>query len=79
MVVPLARNCGAMSAGASVFDPDADLEYRLPWEFQGGAAWVRDRVELELDLQAYSSIDPYTMLALACAALVAGISGAWSP
>ena len=24
--------------GASIFDPDARLEYHLPWEFQGGAA-----------------------------------------
>ena len=53
---------GATSAGASLFDPAADLEYRLPWEFQGGAAWVRDRIELELDVQAYSSIDAYSML-----------------
>lgn len=55
-------DAGAESTGASVFDPDADLEYKLPWEFQGGAAWVRNRVELEVDLQAYSSIDAYSML-----------------
>ena len=55
-------DAGAESAGASLFDPDAGLEYRLPWEFQGGAAWVRNRVELEVDLQAYSSIDAYSML-----------------
>src|SRR5262245_4309569 len=44
-------DAGASSLGSSVFDPDAAIEYHLPWEFQGGAAWVRDRVELELDLQ----------------------------
>ena len=55
-------DAGAESAGASVFDPEADLEYKLPWEFQGGAAWVRNRVELEVDLQTYSSIDAYSML-----------------
>jgi hypothetical protein len=54
---------GTASLGASVFDPDADFEYHLPWEFQGGAAWVRDRVELEVDLQEFSSIDAYSMFA----------------
>ena len=70
---------GAMSAGASVFDPDADLDYQLPWEFQGGAAWVRDRIELELDLQAYSSIDAYPMLATAQPVVIYGETGANQP
>ena len=38
-------DAGATSLGASVFDPGAEFEYHLPWEFQGGAAWVRDRIE----------------------------------
>lgn len=70
---------GAMSAGASVFDPSADLDYRLPWEFQGGAAWVRDRIELEVDLQAYSSIDAYTMLATGQPIVVYSETGANQP
>jgi hypothetical protein len=45
-------DAGAGSAGASVFDPEAAFEYHAPWEVQGGAAWVSDRVELELDVQA---------------------------
>ena len=49
---------GTASMGASVFDPDADLDYHLPWEFQGGAAWVRSRIELEFDLHAYSADEP---------------------
>jgi hypothetical protein len=55
-------DAGSKSTGASVFDPDASSEYHLPWEFQGGAAWVHDRVEVELDLQAYSSISPYSLI-----------------
>jgi hypothetical protein len=39
------------------------LEYHLPWEFQGGAAFVRPRVELEVDIQPYTSIDAYALLA----------------
>jgi hypothetical protein len=70
---------GAMSAGASVFDPDADLEYHLPWEFQGGAAWVRDRLELELDIQAYTPIDAYSMIATGQPVVVYGESGANQP
>jgi hypothetical protein len=53
---------GAASLGASVFDPEADFEYHLPWEFQGGAAFVRPRVELEFDVQAYTPIDAYSLL-----------------
>ena len=34
-------DAGSSSLGASVFDPEAQFEYHLPWEFQGGAAWVR--------------------------------------
>jgi hypothetical protein len=67
---------GAMSAGASVFDPDADLEYKLPWEFQGGAAWVRSRVELEVDVQTYSSIDAYSMLTSAQPVIIYRDAGA---
>jgi hypothetical protein len=72
-------DAGTASLGASVFDPDAELEHHLPWEFQGGVAWVRDRIELELDLQAYSSIDAYPMLATDQPVLVYGDRGANQP
>jgi len=72
-------DAGAISSGASIFDPDADLNYKLPWEFQGGAAWVRDRLELELDIQAYSSIGAYSMLATAQPVVVYGDTGANQP
>jgi len=55
-------DAGTSSTGASIFDPDAASEYHLPWEFQGGAAWVHDRVEAEVDLQAYSSIAAYPLV-----------------
>ena len=54
---------GASSIGASLFDPDATFDYHLPWEFQGGGAYVRDRVQLEVELQTFGSISPYAMLA----------------
>jgi len=50
------------SLGASLFDADADLEYRLPWEFQMGAAYSGKRFQVELDVHAYTSIDPYALL-----------------
>jgi hypothetical protein len=68
-------DAGASSLGASVFDADAAFEYHLPWEFQGGAAWVRDRVELELDLQAYSSIGAYPMLSTPNPTVIYGDAG----
>jgi len=70
---------GTISYGASVFDPDADLDYRLPWEFQSGAAWVRERLEVEVDLQGYSSIDSYTMLSTPKPVVVYGETGANQP
>jgi hypothetical protein len=70
---------GATSLGASVFDPEAEFEYHLPWEFQGGAAWVRNRVELEVDLQTYSSIDAYSMFATDSPVLIYGDAGTNRP
>ena len=49
------------SRGASVFDGDARFEYHLPWEFQGGAAIVAARAEMEVDLQSYWPI-AYSLL-----------------
>ena len=72
-------DAGTSSLGASVFDPDAALEYHLPWEFQGGVAWVRDRVELEVDLQAYSSIDAYSLISTEKPTLIYGDAGANQP
>jgi hypothetical protein len=53
---------GTGSSGASLFDSDAPLEYHLPWEFQGGVALVGPRVELEVDLHAYTPIAAYALL-----------------
>lgn len=50
------------SAGASLFDPGAALEYRLPWEFQTGVAFVGPRLEVEFDVQAFTSIEAYPLL-----------------
>jgi hypothetical protein len=72
-------DAGTASLGASVFDPDARFEHHLPWEFQGGAAWVRDRVELEFDLQAYSAIDAYSMIATDQPVLIYGDAGVNRP
>jgi hypothetical protein len=72
-------DAGGASLGASVFDPDADFEYHLPWEFQGGAAWVSDRIELEVDLQAYTSVGAYSMLATGQPVLIYGDAGVNRP
>jgi hypothetical protein len=72
-------DAGSASLGASVFDPEARFENHLPWEFQGGAAWVRERVQLEVNLQAYSSIDAYSMIATDQPVLIYGDAGANRP
>ncbi len=53
---------GGTSQGASLFDPDAHLEYHLPWEFHGGAAYVRSRVQIEVDLQGYTPVSAYALI-----------------
>jgi len=68
-------DAGPASLGASTFDPAADFEYHLPWEFAGGAAWVHDRFEIEVDLQAYTSIGAYKMFATDQPVVVYGDSG----
>jgi hypothetical protein len=72
-------DAGPGSVGASVFDPDATFEFHLPWEIQGGAGWVHDRVELEVDVQAYTSIGAYSMIATDHPALIYGDAGANQP
>ena len=54
---------GRAALGATLFDGNARFEYRLPWELQGGVAYVRDRVEVEVDVQGYTSIAGYSLLA----------------
>jgi hypothetical protein len=72
-------DAGAAALGASLFDADAAFEHHLPWEFQGGAAWVHGRVEAELDLQAYSSIAAYPMLSTDRPTLIYGDAGVNQP
>lgn len=67
---------GAASLGASLFDADARFDYHLPWEVQGGAAYVRDRVELEVDIQGYTSIAPYPLLSTDQPTVIYGDAGA---
>lgn len=54
---------GSSSLGTSVFDAAADFTNRLPFEFQGGLAYVGARGELEVDVQAYTPISQHQMLA----------------
>ncbi|HJZ77982.1 MAG TPA: hypothetical protein VKE51_39910 [Vicinamibacterales bacterium] len=72
-------DAGASSLGASVFDADAAFEYHLPWEFQTGAAWLRDRFEVELDLDAFSSIAAYPLIATDKPAVIYGDAAAGRP
>ena len=67
------------SLGASLFDPDARLEYHLPWEFHGGAAFVTPRFELEFDVQAYTSIEAYQLLSSEQPVLLYADAGANAP
>lgn len=75
MTLDYTVDLGAASRGASLFDGNARFEYRLPWELQGGAAYVGDRVEFEVDVQGYSSIAAYSLLATNKPTLIYGDAG----
>jgi hypothetical protein len=51
------------SAGASFFDDGAQFTNKLPYEFHAGIAYTAPRAEIELDVQAYTPISAYTMIA----------------
>ena len=70
---------GAAGSGASLFDPEAQLEYHLPWEFQGGAAFVAERFEVEVDVQAYTAISSYSMISTTHPLLIYTDAGANTP
>jgi hypothetical protein len=54
---------GSTSVGASFFDANAQFTNRLPFEFQGGVAYVGTRSEIEVDVQAYTPVSQYAMFA----------------
>jgi hypothetical protein len=66
---------GKGGLGSSLFDPNAAVEYHLPWEFQGGAAVVATRFQLELDVQAYTPISAYPMISTTNPVLVYADAG----
>ena len=54
---------GAASVGLSFFDPGASFTYKMPWEIQGGVGYVGKRAQAEVDVQAFTRIAPYSLLA----------------
>jgi len=67
------------SLGASLFDTDASFECHIPWEFQAGVGLVRERYALELDLQAYTGIAAYPLMASGQPFVVYVDTGAGTP
>ena len=51
------------SAGISFFDPEAKFTNKLPFELRGGLAYIRGRLEIEVDVSAETGLSPYEMLA----------------
>jgi len=72
-------DAGASSLGASVFDADAESAYHLPWELQGGVAWIHPRAEIEVDVQGYSSISAYSLIATGHPTVIYGDQGTGTP
>ncbi len=57
----LAR-AGAATTTTTFFDPATDAEYRLPFEFKGGLAWLGKRAQIEADVLAYSGTGQYQLV-----------------
>jgi len=54
---------GAASQGLSIFDPEATFTYKMPWEFQGGVAYIAKRAQAEFNIQQFTGVSSYTLLA----------------
>ena len=72
-------DAGNASLGASLFDPSAQFAYHLPWELQGGAAFVHERVQFEVDVEGYTAISAYTMVGTSEPSVTYGDRGANVP
>jgi hypothetical protein len=68
-------DAGEAALGASLFDQEARFEAPLPWEFHGGVAYVGPRMQVEVDLQAYTPIDEYSMLSTEQPTVIYGDAG----
>jgi hypothetical protein len=49
------------TATLSFFDQDIRFNYKLPFEFVAGAAYIRDKFELELDVKFYTGNSAYNL------------------
>ena len=52
-------NAGTTTITASFFDPQPDIQFRLPFEFKAGAAWIGSRAQVEVDVLTYTGRSPY--------------------
>jgi hypothetical protein len=73
------QDSGSSSIGASLFDPEAQFQYKLPFEVAGGVAFVGQRAQLEFDVQGYSSIDQYAMISSPKSLLIYSDPGTGAP
>jgi hypothetical protein len=53
---------GGPSVGATLYDPAAQFEFKMPYELAGGAAVVGKRAEIEFDVKTYASVPSYALL-----------------
>lgn len=62
---------GSATRTVSLFSPDGDAEYHLPFEFKVGAAYIRPRARIEVDLltwagggtyDGFQSVEPWTVV-----------------
>ncbi len=50
---------GTATMTASIFEPSADVTYRVPFELKLGAALLLNRAQLELDVSTWAGTSPY--------------------
>jgi hypothetical protein len=54
---------GSATAGLSIFDNEAKFTYKLPWEFQAGVAYIGQRAQAEFDVQQFTGLPSYALIA----------------
>ena len=57
----LAQSGGATAASA-FFETEPSVEYRLPFEFKAGAAWIGTRAQAEFDVFTYAGTGQYAAI-----------------
>ncbi len=70
---------GATTISTSFFEPSGDTEFRLPFEFRGGVAWIGRRAQFEVDVQGYTGTGDYSLTSSSARVALVSDNGTGNP